>query len=284
MPAELPPQIIDPEDYKEHLNIMIFGATGCGKTVMAAQLPKILILAVEPGTISAVRWMKKHRPKRRDYKIWNINTWGDLTDAYAWLRDSLEEGTCPFEWVMIDTVTKAQYRDWRAIMKALVERAPHRDEDVPDKGEHFKMQLTMKRMVSDFNELPINIVWTAQPMNADLEGEDEERVIPMIEGKDGAISAALAADMDDVWYLRRMRVKKRGADSAKLVRRLYTEHHIYWVKDRFDCLPKHIDDPDINQLVKTIRDAEERPTPTPVRRRTAKKTTAKKTARARRAS
>ena len=282
MAARLPPQIIDPVDFKEHINLMVFGPTGCGKTILGAQAPKILILAVEPGVVSAVKWMKKNRPGRKDFKIWEVNTLDDLVEAYEYLRDSLDEGTCPFEWVMVDTATKTQYRLWRAIMTKLVADHPHRDEDVPDRGEHFKMQLKMKRLVSDFNELPINVIWTAQPMNADLEGEDEERVIPLIEGKDGAISAAIAADMDVVMYMRRMKIKPKGGGSAKLIRRLYTEHHIYWCKDRFDVLPTTLDDADFNKdIIEPIRNAEEKPTP--VRKRAAKKTV-KKTARTRRAS
>lgn len=280
--ATLPPQIIDPQDYKEHLNLMIFGSTGCGKTILGAQAPKVLILAVEPGVVSAVKWIRKNTPNRKDFKIWEINQLKDLIEAYEYLRDSLDEGECPFEWVMIDTATKVQYRLWREIMTVLVEKHPHRDEDVPDRGEHFKMQLKMKRLVSDFNELPINVIWTAQPMNADLEGEDEERVIPLIEGKDGAISAAITADMDVVMYMRRMKVKSKGASSGRLIRRLYTQHHIYWCKDRFDVLPLTIDDPNLNtDIIEPIRNAETKEKPTPVRKRAAARRPAKKTARKR---
>lgn len=277
MPSKLPPQIIDPPNYKEHLNLMVFGPTGCGKTILGAQAPKILIFAVEPGVISAVKWMKKNRPGRKDFKIWNVNKLQDLVDGYEYLRDSLDEGSCPFEWVMIDTATKTQYRLWREIMTVLVEKHPHRDEDVPDRGEHFKMQLKMKRMVSDFNELPINVIWTAQPMNADLEGEDEERVIPLIEGKDGAISASIAADMDVVMYMRRMKVKRKGEASGRLIRRLYTQHHIYWCKDRFDVLPATLDDADfVKDIIEPIRNAEEKPTTV---RKATKKTAAKRAVR-----
>lgn len=253
--VDLPPEIMDLDDYTESINILIHADTGAGKTVIAAQLPKLLILSVEEGTISAKRWLKKNAPNRRDVKVWKIKHWDDLVKAYEWIRDSLEDGTCPFEWVLIDTITAVQVKDIRAIMEAVVANNPNRDQDIPSQGDHFKWQLTMKRMVGDFNELPINVVWTAQSMKRETD-EGDDIVLPLIEGKDYQISAWVCAQMHVVAYLRK--VKKGKGDDAKIIRRLYTnDHPTYWVKDRYQVLGKYIDAPDINKIVGLIIDSEE---------------------------
>lgn len=255
MNEDLPPEIMDLDDYTESINILCHSDTGGGKTVLWAQLPKVLILSVEEGTISAKRWMKKHTPDRKDIKVWRVKRWDDLVRAYQWLEESLENGTCPFEWVLIDTVTAAQVKDIRAIMESVVENNPNRDPDIPSQGDHFKWQLTMKRMVGDFNELPINVVWLAQSMKRETEDGDE-LILPLIEGKDYQISSWVCAQMHAVMYMRIIR--KGKGDDAKVIRRMYTNNHpTFWVKDRYGVLGNYIDNPDANDMVGRIIDSEE---------------------------
>lgn len=260
MVTKLPPEITDLDDYTESINILIHGDTGTGKTVLAAALPKLLIIAVEEGTISAKRWGS-------NAKVWKINHWNDLVKAYEWLRNNDH----PFEWVMIDSITAAQMRCLRGIMETAVKNNPSRDPDIPAIQDHFKWQLLMKRMVIDFNELPVNMCWIARSMvREDTEGDDI--VVPLVEGKDYQISAWVCGEMHLLAYLKK--IKKGKGDQAKVVRRLYTnDHPTYWCKDRYDVLGRFIDSPDINQIVKTIQESEgeERPKRKTTRTRTRKR-------------
>src|SRR6478609_9503521 len=157
---------------------------------MWSRLPNVLILALEEGTVSAKRWERTHpRPKSAGIiKVWKCPTLEDFVKAY--------------EWVLIDSVTAAQSRILRAIMRDVVKNNKTRDPDIPAIQDHFKWQLMLKRMVTDWNELPVNVVWLARSMNKeDPEGEDI--VVPLIEGKDYQISAWVCGEMHLVCYLKK---------------------------------------------------------------------------------
>lgn len=255
MSKSMPPDIEDLEDYTESINILCHADTGAGKTVMWSRLPNVLILAVEDGAVSAKRWEKDHpRPKTLGIiKVVKVKTWAKLVEMYEWLRDNDH----PFDWILIDSITAAQTRCLRGIMDKAVKDNPKRDPDIPAIQDHFKWQLLMKRMVTDFNELPVNVVWLARSMNKeDPDGEDI--VVPLIEGKDYQISAWVSGEVHLLCYLKKER--KGKGDSAKLVRKLYTnEHPMYWCKDRYNILPHVMVDPDANKIVKAIIDSGAKP-------------------------
>jgi hypothetical protein len=238
--SDLPPEIEDLDDYTESINILIHGDTGCGKTVMTGALPNTLFISVEEGTISAKRSGSKA-------KVWRVRHWDDLVAAYEWLRDNPGH---PFKWVVIDSVTAAQSRCLRAILEEAVANNPKRDPDIPAIQDHFKWQLMIKRMVTDFNELPVNTIWLARSMNKeDPEGEDI--VVPLIEGKDYQISAWVSGEVHLLAYM-----KKTTNKQGKIVRKLYTnEHKLYWCKDRYDILEHVITNPDLRKIVKQIEDS-----------------------------
>lgn len=241
--ARVPDAVIDLEDYVESHNFLIHSDTGAGKTVLAANLPDCLILAIEKGTISAKRRGSKA-------KVWKIKTWAELIEAFEWLRDTTEAGTCPFKWVVIDSLTAAQVKCLRAIMDKVVADNPSRDPDIPAPGDHFKWQLLMKRMVLDFVEMDINVCFLAQSMQKeDPDGEDI--ILPLIEGKDYQISAWVCAQVHLLAYLKK--TSKGKGDDRRVTRRLYVnDHPMYWCKDRYDVLGRYIDNPDIVAIVRKV--------------------------------
>ena len=281
--ADLPPDIEDLEDYTETINILCHGDTGSGKTVLWSRLPNVLILALEEGTVAAKRWERDHpRPKAAGIiKVWKCPHLNDFVKAYEWCLEAIENDEFPFEWVIIDSVTAAQTRILRAIMEDVVKNNKTRDPDIPAIQDHFKWQLMLKRMVTDWNELPVNVVWLARSMNKeDPEGEDI--VVPLIEGKDYQISAWVCGEMHLLCYLKKS--SKGKDDSRKIVRKLYTnEHDMYWCKDRYGVLPYVIPNPDANKIVQTIIDSGASPqmetkpvkTSTTKKKAPAKKATAK---------
>jgi hypothetical protein len=239
--AELPPEIIDLEDYTETINVLCHADTGGGKTVLWGALPNILILAIEEGTISAKRVLPP--PKAGTLrKVVRVRSWAEIVKWFQWLRDNDH----PFEWVMIDSITKAQYLCIKHIMEMVVKANPSRDPLIPSQGDHFKWQLSMKQLVSDFNDLPVNVVWLARSMIRE-DADANEIVVPLIEGKDYQISAWVCGEMHLLCYLKK---EKKG---GKIVRRLYTnDHDRYWCKDRYNVLPHVIESPDANKIVRLI--------------------------------
>lgn len=267
--AALPDAIVDLADYTESKNIICHGDTGAGKTVLWANLPNILIIALEEGQVSAKRRLPPPKAGQMR-KIWRCKTWLDFVEAYEWVRDN----PAVFEWVMIDSITKAQYLCIKHIMETVVKANPSRDPHIPAQGDHFKWQLWMKEMVSDWNELPENIVWLARSMVKE-DPDGEEIVVPQIEGKDYGISAWVCGEMHLVCYLKK--VKEGKGPQAKMARVLYTnDHATYWCKDRYDVLPHVIKNPDANKIVKLIDDSGSTPTAGSVDTRSATATKKKK--------
>jgi hypothetical protein len=222
MAAKLPPQIEDLEDFTETHNILCHGDTGAGKNRLWGRLPKLLVLAIEPGATS----MKKAGIK--NVKVWRCMTWQDIVKAYEWLHDNPDI----FQWVMIDSITKAQALCIRDIMQKVVKANDKRDPLIPAQGDHFKWQLSIKQMVMDFNELPVNTIWLSRTkVRENPDGDDI--IVPHIEGKDYGISAWVCGEMSLLCYLKKV-TNKKGETS----RELYTnEHATYWCKDWYDALP-----------------------------------------------
>lgn len=224
--SKLPDWIEDLADFREPINILCHGDTGSGKNRLWMRLPRIVVLAIEAGAVSGkVAGIP-------GVKVIRCKTWPDVVKAYEWLLDHPDE----FDWIMIDSITKAQSVCLAHIMKMVVKANPARDPHIPSQGDHFKWQLTMKQLVTDFNDLPQNTIWLARSMVRESPDGDDI-IVPSIEGKDYGISAWVCGEMSLLCYL-----KKVTSKSGKVSRRLYTnEHSMYWCKDWYDVLPHVID-------------------------------------------
>jgi hypothetical protein len=242
----LPRAIVDLSEFTESKNIMVYGDSGAGKTGLIGCLPgKVLILSSENGTVVIKRMAKRfgwdEAGIAKRIKVWAIRSWQDMEDAYSWVS----KNTDVFDWIAIDSITSIQTRAMRAAMEIAVKRSPEkRDIDLPDRGEHQKMQNAVKRMVVDFNELPVNILWTAQAMNReDKDGNDI--VLPFIMGKDYEVSAFVCAQMHAYFYLqKRPHGSKPAKGNVNLTERILlsdsfasSEGVYYWAKDRYMVMP-----------------------------------------------
>lgn len=244
MATPMPRAIVALDDFQESNNIMLYGDTGSGKTAQVASLPgKVLILASESAILLVVKnamdrfgldWSKE----KKRFKIWRIRSWQDLEDAYLWLRDN----QTAFDWIVIDSATSVQNRAMRAAMEVAVKRSPEkRDIDLPDRGEHQKMQNSMKRMIVDFNELDCNVLWLAQAMRRE-DQDGNEIVVPFIMGKDYEVSAFACAQMTAFgYYAKRPDKKVKSQTNRILLWESFADPESsveYWSKDRYDVFPK----------------------------------------------
>lgn len=242
MAGKMPRAIVDLDSFVESDNIMVFGDTGAGKTELVASLPgKVLILSSESGTRVVKRALERAglpASERKRFKVWRIRSWQDLEDAYAWARDN--QGV--FDWIVIDSATSVQNRSMRAAMEAAVKRNPEkRDVDLPDRGEHQKVQNAMKRMVTDFCELDCNTLWLAQAMRRE-DQDGNEIVVPFIFGKDYEVSAFVCAQMMAFgYYMKKQTPGKKGSTDRVLIWESFADKQSninYWSKDRYDAFPK----------------------------------------------
>lgn len=245
--AQLPRAIVDLEEFTESKNIMVYGDTGVGKTELISYLDgRVLILSSENGTIVIKRMMKRLKISAKEakrFKVWPIRSWQDLEEAYIWIRDNPGR----FDWIAIDSATSVQQRAMRAAMEKAVAHNPvKRDIDLPDRGEHQKMQNAMKRMVGDFNELPVNVFWLAQAMRRETRDGDEI-VLPFVMGKDYEVSAWVCAQMQAfAYYTKRPAKVKVDGKTKSVTQRVMiwdsyadSEEVTYWAKDRYQVMPSY---------------------------------------------
>jgi phage nucleotide-binding protein len=244
MAIRKPAAIIPLEKYDESINILVYGDSGIGKTVLGGTAPNALMLGLESGLISA-----KRRGSKAD--AWPIHGWEDMQQAYLWLRDNSDHG---YAWIVIDSITDMQEKLLRWILdKAVSDSKGTRDPDIPAIQDHQKWQNTLNRFVNQFNNLPVNVLWTALEMKRENE-EAEDIVLPLITGKDYQICQMICGKMHVVG-----RISKRATgkgDDRKTQRRIQFEYiPPYFAKDRFDCLPRYMPEPTIPKIENLINES-----------------------------
>lgn len=268
--AKLPTAIVDLEDFNESINMIIYGDSGVGKTVLAGSAPNALIISTEHGTTSAKRFGSTA-------KVWPVKDWSDMEAAVAWLEDNPDV----FDWVVVDSLTEMQGKSLRGILTKAVADNPSRDPDVPAIQDYQKWQNQVKNTITYLTEAPVNVIWLAGAMRKeDQEGDDI--VLPLLLGKNYEIAAWACMQMDVVAYLGTKRVKDKDKEE-RVVRRLVASNvPPYFAKDRFNCLGRWVDDttmPEIIQLIEesVVQDKDSAPSKTS-KKAAAKKAPAKKKA------
>jgi hypothetical protein len=186
--ADFAPEVIDLEEDEDIVNLMVYGSAGVGKTVFAGSAPRVLFLAPEDGgTLSAKRQGSKA-------KKWKVNNFEDLVTALNRIIDNIDEIKENFDWLAIDSITHMQKLTMRQILDDAVAENPERDPDIPQMQDWQKYQNMFLRVVQAYNDLPINVVWTAL-VRSEEDEEGEEFLIPDIQGKGYQMAITIASYM-----------------------------------------------------------------------------------------
>jgi hypothetical protein len=237
----------------EFKNILVFGDSGVGKTVLAGSLPgRILFLAGEPGYISAAR-------QGASGMVRIIPDTATAVAAAAWL----EAGNAQkFDWIVADGLGSMQNKFLLNYAAEAFDANPakrtHRN--LPDKPDYFNAQNFIKGWVSRLIDLPANVLFLAHAMRP--ENDEGERVVyPSIQGKGYEVSNYICGLMHAVGYMS-PRVKKT-ADGAVQVRRILWQHYrdaeaetTYFAKDQFSALGRFTDDLPMSEIIRIIDSGE----------------------------
>jgi hypothetical protein len=207
---------------------LIVAAPGFGKTVLAGTAPNALFITTDPeGTLSA--WAFGSEAQE-----WEIKDWSEIMQAYTYLRDGgIEE--MGLDWILIDNASEAQNFGMVETMTKARLTNSKLDEFVPSQADYQRSQNMMLKMVKQFNDLPVNVLWTAwQKIEEDIDGNSY--FAPAIHGQQGAIAQMIAGYMNVVGYGEVVEV------DGKEVRRIWFTHHgPFRGKDRFVALGRKRD-------------------------------------------
>lgn len=138
----------------------------------------------------------------------------------------------------MDSATKMQEIMKRDIVSERV-ADPGAKSDNPDKvqlDEYGMTQERFKRYVSRFNDLPVNILWTARAMRREDENGDTF-VCPDIHGKDYEVAMWFAAEQHAFGYAHIGTVKDAKGNPRQAYQIRWKPTKGVKAKDRFDCLP-----------------------------------------------
>lgn len=221
----------------EYIRMMLVAAPGFGKTVFFGTAEKGLFLTTDPeGTLSA----KRMGSQCDEWKIGHSN---DLSESYLYLKN---EGHKEYDWVFLDNVTEAQSLHMAASMENARKRNASRDEFVPGLDDHQRSQLQTVDMIKKFNDLPMNVGYTAHTTIRD-DAEGNPIVTAAIHGKDGAIANQIMGYMNILGF---GEVVEKGDEE---IRRIYFTHHNGFIgKDRYQVLGKARDGLTIPRLERLV--------------------------------
>ena len=236
----IPKQVKSLGSVDKYVNMLLVAGPGFGKTVFFGTDDKVLFLTTDPeGTVSA--WMMGSKAKE-----WECNTYKDVEDAYIYLRDGgiAELG---IDWVVIDNISEVQEMAKHANISLERARNPNIDEYVPSQGNYQRQQNMLLALVKKFNDLPVNVGYTAwMQINEDKDGQ--EYYAPGIHGQKGQIAQMVAGYMNVVGY-GEVTTDSEGVDHRVIV---FTQAGPYRGKDRFNALGKKRTDMTLPQMKSII--------------------------------
>lgn len=250
--VNLPNSIIELADDDEYYNLLVYGDSGVGKTVLAGSDDDVLFIAPEDqGTMSAKRFGSSA-------KKWKVITWDDVVNSYDWLYKNFvaEEEPIPFNWLALDSITELQSMCMRKVLDEAVANNPSRDPDVPQIQDYMPYYLRFERMVKAFCSLPVHVLFTA--LQQDEENEDDEKVVlPMLQGKGTQYSKKMAGLMTAFGHMTVIRRKTDQTDEETGKPIFEDRRMIQWkssrtvmAKDRTRCLEPRT----VNKSLKDIRE------------------------------
>lgn len=189
--------VVKLQDEVPHINMLVYGDSGIGKTVLAGSDDSVLFLAPEDnGTLSAIRMGSKA-------DRYPIAKWDDLMQAYDDLYDLVEKGEpIPYKWLCIDSATEMQAMCMRYILKKVHAENPDRDPDIPAIQDWQRYYIMFEKMVRAFNDLPVNVLYTALARKVE-DADGNEFMVPEIQGKDYGIAMKTVSYMTCYGYMMR---------------------------------------------------------------------------------
>jgi AAA domain len=219
-------ELEDLSSFAESINILIYGPSGHGKTVLAGGAPNSTFVSTEKGVVAAKIAGSKS-------KLIRTPSWERVVAAKRYCDDHFGED----DWVIFDSLTKMQVLMIRWILRKINEDNSGRDLDIPAIQDHQKWQNYFKRFVDSIIDAPYNTILICTEMyKEDQDGDDI--VLPAITGKDYEICNYIRAQTDVNLFYQTKELK-----NGELIRRALAQPWAPYVapKDRYQALGRYWD-------------------------------------------
>lgn len=245
-------RIQKPSQQQRYPKFLIYARNKKGKTTfgISAGVDKTLVIDPEHGT---------DEMRTKDPNVWHIERWEDLDDVYYYLRD----GDHPYQWVVVDGMTKLSNMALKYVMKLQEEKSLDRIPGMVQQRDYGKSGELMKDLITRFHNLKIGVIFTAQErMEKASDSEEDEDIMTddeaamFIPDLPRGVRSALNAVVDVIGRLYVVR-----NDDGKAERRLWIGESLkYDTGYRSDyTLPDNVRNPSIPKLVRLIRTGQATP-------------------------
>lgn len=241
-----------PAEIKRMPKFLIYSRNKKGKTTfgLSAGVDKTLIIDPENGTDE----MRSKNPH-----VWPIDKWEDIDDALNYLR--FEDH--PYQWVVVDGLTKLSNMSLKYVMKLQEERSLDRIPGMVQQRDYGKSGELMKDMLTRFHAMPMGVVFTAQERQDgaydDNDDDDaEEAAVAYVPDLPRGVRG-VANSLVDV--IGRLYVVNLDSEPPKAERRLWIGESVkYDTGYRSDfALPPMVRNPSIPKLVRLMRTGSAKP-------------------------
>jgi hypothetical protein len=248
------------DEGSESLNFLFYGDSNAGKTVLAGTAPgKVLWLVGENGHKSA-------RARGARGLVRQVGNTATALAAIDYLYDN--ERYKRLDWIVLDGLSTMQDRFRLGYTQEAFDLRPgsraHRN--LPDKPDYFNTQNFLKAWIPQLVDMPVNLIITAHAARTDKTENGELLVFPNIQGKVSEVSNSISGLMDVTAFYQKRRLRIRGQEQSKLVRRLWfdppeprkgEEEISYVVGDKLGCLGAYMDSPTMPRILEKINKREE---------------------------
>ncbi len=246
---------------EESKNILVYGDSNAGKTVLAGTLPeRTFWLVGEPGFKSAVRWrasqgLPAHKGARR------ISNSAEAWAAVEWLEE--KNRYKQLDWLVVDGSTTMQDRFRLAYTQEAFDLKGNRaHRNLPDKPDYFNTQNMLKSWFPRLIDMGVNLLVTAHAYRTNLTEDGELLVFPGFQGKGTEVANAISGLMDVTAYMETRRRVNPKTRATQIDRRLWftsptgrsreDSETRYIAGDKFMALGEYMRNPTMPEIIAKI--------------------------------
>lgn len=216
---------------------LFYGPKGAGKTVFCARAKNCIVLDTEDSRRSLL-----NHPDTVDVPVLPIKHFNDL-DEIGW---AIRDGDIKCETVVVDTLDQLAGDVVTYLLDKAVAASPQRDPFAASQAEYRVRNELFKRLTADWATLGVNLIFTTHVGEVKEESTGRLLLRP-------SLSDAMAGTMGGYVVIQGYLTLEEGDPKDKRHLQVHPSRRID-AKTRIGGLPRIIENPSINQLIRAHYD------------------------------